>query len=413
MMGTQRRPPKKRTQEKYVSKNPSATQERSTKKALSILLISEFSVDDWKGGGEKRYYELARQFIAKGHTVTWLCMRTPQHQSPYILDGIRIIPCGPQISNPPHRSILDFIRYATAIVHHLWHSSYDVIDCQTYMPLLGAYPIAKIRRLNLVATIHDVSTASADQWVQHSAVASLVERFIDTLNYNKVVTVSKSVRKLLIAPPYNVPEDRITAIHNGVNLQDIDAIPPQKKTKDIIYVGRLIEHKHVEDIIAIVEELQCTCMIVGEGPQEKHLKDLVRQRKLGKFITFTGRLAKYDDVIVRIKQAKVLVLPSTREGFGLVLADANACGVPVAAYRVPGVIDVVEHDKNGILVRPRDVSSLAKGVEEILGSEKLQKKMGQYGRRKVEENFTWDLAADRLLACYRAGMQRGDEDNTR
>ncbi|NDC62962.1 MAG: glycosyltransferase [Planctomycetia bacterium] len=119
-------------------------------------------------------------------------------------------------------------------------------------------------------------------------------------------------------------------------------------------------------------------------------------------VEFCGSLADHAAVIGRMKSAGVLALPSTREGFGLVLAEAMACGTPCIAYDVPAVREVLADGEAGVLVPPRDVIGLAAACDRLLDDAAERKRLIAAGRRRVAECFADETFAGGMLAAYGA-----------
>jgi glycosyltransferase involved in cell wall biosynthesis len=117
-------------------------------------------------------------------------------------------------------------------------------------------------------------------------------------------------------------------------------------------------------------------------------------------VEFCGNIPDHAAVISRMKSAGVLVLPSTREGFGLVLAEAMACGTPCVAYDVPAVREVLADGEAGVLVAPRAVAGLARAIDRLLDDAAERERLISAGRRQVAEYFAADRFAEGMLAVY-------------
>jgi len=370
---------------------------------MRILIVSDFFVPHYNGGGERRYFEIARRLVEMGHEVDVVSMKiqgVPHHE---VIDGIHVHHVGPKIRNPPVRKPPDFMRFMLAVFRWICRNDYDIIDAQTYSPLLPSLLAARLRGIPMVATIHDVSSPQGDQWLQSSGLASVLEGVLMRLPYDGVITVSRSTASALIEVYGRSPEG-IHIIPNGVDLELIDSTPPA--TGDyIIFVGRLAPHKHVDHLIDVFRSLSTEFSdlkleIIGDGVERNRLKRMARKYGISDRISFHHNL-RYREVISLIKGAKVLVLPSTREGFGMVLAEANACSVPVVAYRTGGVVEVINDGENGFLVEPCDRDSLRKKINLILSNTELRNNMGSKGRKIVEEKFVWDRIVSTLKNTYR------------
>jgi type III pantothenate kinase len=96
----------------------------------------------------------------------------------------------------------------------------------------------------------------------------------------------------------------------------------------------------------------------------------------------------------------VVAVPSHREGFGVACAEAMAHGRPVVASAVGGLLDLVVDGETGLLVPPRDVPALRSALERLLGDAGLRGRMGQAGRERIREHFTWPAVTDRTIEAY-------------
>lgn len=189
-----------------------------------------------------------------------------------------------------------------------------------------------------------------------------------------LIANSKSVGKKL--EKYN----RTEIIYNGVDLDRF--YPKNYKREGVTYIGALTKEKSVETLLKAWKN----AWIVGDGPERKNLE------KIGG-IYFGYR----KDVEEILNKSRVLVLPSKKEGFGVVLLEAMACGTPVIARDIPGVNEIVKNNYNGLLFK--EDSELKHLIEKILEDEDLREKIIQNGLETVK-NFTWKNTAEKVLKVY-------------
>lgn len=358
---------------------------------MKVAIVSEFSVSYFAGGGEQRYYELARQLVARGHDVTWVTMKQRDSPKRETIDGIRFRRIGPRIQSPPARSIPQFLSYMIALFFHFLTHQYDMVDAQTFSPLPPTWFACLLTGQRMLATIHDVAGTGGDQWT--TGGSGRLERFICRLPYKRIITVSEFVKRQLVKH-YDIPSERIAAVHNGIDTSVVERISAQKKTRDLIFVGRMVEHKHPEEFIKAVNGWNAA--MIGDGPLAERVKR--KARRAG--VEYLGRLASHEDVLREIKRSRVLVLPSTREGLGLVIAEAGACGVPTVAYRGTGVEDIIT-EKTGVLVAQRDVKALRKAVDGLLRDDARRKRMGTAMKKRVMQRFTNEQMAAGVEQVYK------------
>ena len=372
---------------------------------MKICILSDFFIPHYNGGGERRYFEIAKRLHNRGHAVDVLCMKIQGADEHEIIEGINVYHIGPVIKNPPYRNVFDFIHFIIAGFLWILKHDYDIIDAQTYVPLISGFFGAKLKGIPVIGTIHDVGSDNSDQWLMFSNLASFFEKFLVRLPYDEIITVSNQTKNALIQK-YGVKPERINVVYNGVDPDYIDSVDATEKyINSIIFVGRLAPHKHVDDLIKAVKLLKkdfddIHLKIIGNGIEKDNLTEVVNDLKFNNHVDFSSDL-EYNEVIREMKRSNILVLPSTREGFGMVLTEANACNIPVIAYKSGGVVEVIEDGMNGFLVEPRNINELSGKIRFLLENEEIAKEMGEYGRKKVEKLFNWEKIVDEITKSYK------------
>lgn len=386
---------------------------------MKILIISEMSTPHATGGGEVRYALLARQLAAAGHDVTWLSMKQRGAGADERIDGVRHRHRGPRISRPPERSLWAKLAFMATVLLYLLRHRHDVVDCQTYAPLPAAWLGCRLTRQVLVATIHDTAAAvgggSSDQWLSSvdQWLAAGVERRLYRLRYDHILTVGDAVRADLAGRwGVRVP---MTVVPNAVEIARIDSVSADAQACDLIFVARLVPHKHPEVFLRLAAALQrervaagrtpLRLKLVGEGPLADTVAALAADLGLGPSIIRMGLAESHTEVLAHIKSARVLVLPSTREGFGLVLAEAMACRVAVAAYGVPAVRETLGPALQEALVEPEDEAGLTALVGGLLDSPERLARQIALGRARVEACFDAPRFGAAVTAVYRTAIE--------
>ncbi len=187
-------------------------------------------------------------------------------------------------------------------------------------------------------------------------------------------------------------------------------VSPSDGRPSILFVGRLVERKGVSVLIEAVGRLQnrdARLVIVGEGPERSRLEALSRQTGVADRVEFRGKVS--DAELQRAYQrASAFVLPSvldTRgdtEGLGVVLLEAMNYGVPVVASRIGGIVDVVADRDSGLLVPAGDPTALAEALDGLFASPDEARRLGEGGRKRLREQFSWDAIVARWDALYRS-----------
>ena len=371
---------------------------------MKICIVCDFFIPHYHGGGERRYYEIAKRLVKKGHQVDVICMKIGGVTNQEEIEGINIHHIGPIIDKPPHRSSSNFINFIFAVFKWILTHNYDLIDAQAYSPLIPAFFGAKLKKTPIIGTIYDVSTDEDDQWIQSSKIADLAEKILVRFPYDKIITVSNETKKSLIKY-YGVQKNRVSVVYAGVDLELIDSVKVNEKYENtIIFVGRLVPHKHVDHLLKVVKSLKkdipnIKLIVVGNGAEKENLIKLTKEFEIGDNVKFLHDL-DYTELISEMKKSNVLALPSTREGFGMVLAEANACGIPVVAYASGGVVEVVEDGVNGFLVEPFDLENLEIEMKSLLKNSSKRNNLGENGRKLVEKSFIWNKIVKDILNVY-------------
>lgn len=199
-------------------------------------------------------------------------------------------------------------------------------------------------------------------------------------------------------------EYAISVITPGVKLEAFPPTKQQGKENVILYLGRVAKEKNIEALISAMPHIKsnCTLKIVGAGdalPQLKNLAKTVSANK--KEIIFTGRKKRVSKFY---SQAKVFILPSKYEAFGLVILEAMASGLPVIAFKPSKNIltasdEIISNGVDGFLVK--DSIELAEKVDLLLKDTPLRNKMGRNARKKAC-GFSWTEHAKKLLELPQA-----------
>jgi len=183
---------------------------------------------------------------------------------------------------------------------------------------------------------------------------------------------------------------------------------PRRRRK-VLFVGRLVERKGVPWLIRALKEIDCPFPveldIVGSGPEEEALHTLARELDLAGKVNFTGKISS-DKLNKYYSACDCFVLPAVvdsegnTEGLGVVLIEALSFRKPVVASALGGIVDVINHEKTGLLVPEKDSPALAAAITRVLTDEELARRLGEEGFRFVREYFNWDRIISRWIELY-------------
>lgn len=189
----------------------------------------------------------------------------------------------------------------------------------------------------------------------------------------KVVAVSEAVKVSLLTQ--GIRENNIAVINNGVCLENFSIL--QQSPLYFLYIGRLVHDKGVDVLLhAIATIKDVELIVVGDGPEKESLTKLAESLHISSRVFFKGPQRNPQTFL---KNALALVLPSRREGFGLVLVEALAAGVPVIATHVGGIVDIVSDDFNGLLVQEGDSEALAHAIQRLT-DEKIRIRLASHAQ---------------------------------
>lgn len=186
---------------------------------------------------------------------------------------------------------------------------------------------------------------------------------------------------------------RAEEIPHGVDVPD-ELPKPSAATPVVLFAGRLSPEKGVDVLVEAMRELDGVRLVVaGDGPQRRLVPDA-----LG-FVSSERLRELY-------REASMVVMPSRREGFGVVALEAMAHGLPVIGTRVGGLARLVEHERTGLLVEPDDPAALRAAIERLRDEPELRARLGAAGHRQARERYGWERVTDSVLELYRSVAAR-------
>ncbi len=361
----------------------------------------------YQGGIGNVAYHHALQLKARGYDVT---VFTPHYHSNKTkedsVDGIKVIRVVPFVS-------FGNAAYVPSMKKEL--AGFDTIFL--HYPFFGGAEFA----LSFV----NINKDSNLFVIYHMDVilSGWKERIVEWYTERYLTRILKAAKKIAVTSfdyakssfvrqYYEAHEDKFFEIPNGVDSRHF--VPGQKDPdilekydlqgkKVILFVGGLDRahyFKGVEFLLYAFRRVadRAKLMIIGRGDMLEYYRQMAYDFKISDRVVFcnnvsTALLPSY------YRTSDVVVLPSINasEAFGMVLIEAMACGKPVIASNMPGIRTVVEHERNGLLVEPKNSDNLSQALLEILSNEAIARSMGILGRKKVEEKYSWEKIGDLLV----------------
>lgn len=351
------------------------------------------------GGAEKATHEIGKRWVQKGHEVSLIAGHFGSSSPEEIIDGIRVKRLGGKYSIYP----LTFLYYLTRA-----RGNFDIVidEINTvpfFTPLYVEAPkVAFIHQLAANVLFEELPGPQAHFW--HVLEPRILRRY-----HRTPIVTSESTKQDLIY--LGLPAGNIHTIKYGV---DREVYRPGKKSGEpkILYVGRLKRFKGLHHLIQATKIVSkkvpnVKLEIIGSGDSAYEEELLALGRKLGLEGNLTFRQLTFDQglrhKVEAYQQAWVLACPSIREGFGLTVIEANACGTPAVASNVQGLRDTVSDQRTGLLVAPRDVSALSEALMKVLLDDGLRRELS---RQAVEWSgkFDWDETAGTMLGVIEATL---------
>jgi glycosyltransferase involved in cell wall biosynthesis len=367
------------------------------------------------GGLQNYAYNISKKMIEKGHKVTVLCSTRNNENSIEYIDGIKVIRQKPNfiLSNTPIRFDL-FVKMSTLVRKN----KFDLINAATPVPFYSdvASLVSKIYKIPFILTYHNdlikptFSLNLISNIYNHTlGVISLKLSFpIITSSpycYNESQFLNPFKDKLILIPP----AVNLDNYHVGKSFKPHDTYKISYSANIVLFVGQLSRthtHKGVDYLIRAFHDVlkakkDTYLIIVGKGDMIPTYQRLCEDLFISDKVIFPG-FVEEKELIEYYRGADIVVLPSTRvaEGFGMVLIEGGACGKPVIGTKVGGIQYVIKDGETGLLVPPKDPCTLANSILLLLKNEDLREKIGQRGRKLVEDNYSWDQITEMTENIY-------------
>jgi glycosyltransferase involved in cell wall biosynthesis len=366
---------------------------------MRVAFVSDAVYPFNKGGKEKRLHEIAVRLARAGHQVDVYTMKWWDGPRTLRVDGVAfhaITPLLPLYSGN-RRSTAQALLFGLATLRLLGRR-FDVLDVDSipYFPLFSGRLVAALRRRRMIATWHEVWGPA--YWLAYlgraGRLAAALERWAAAMPH-EVVAVSEQTRAAFTA---RLNADRpVWAVPLGVDFDRIAAAKPSDERVDVLFAGRLLENKRVDVLIRAIAVMHpdVRAVVVGEGPEREHLEALAVAHGVADRVRFAGFLDADDDLYALMKASAVFALPSVREGFGLVVLEANACGTPVVTVEHPdnGARHLVEDGANGY-VCGLDVHELAVALTKAIDNRNAMRADAYVRQRHADAD--WAQVADRI-----------------
>lgn len=341
------------------------------------------------GGAEIILLELARRLVNNGHTVTWFSRAFTHCQASEIIDGINVIRRGSK-----YTVYWEAYRYYS----RLTKKPDRVLDCINTICWQTPLYIPKKKRIAYVNQLaREVFFYELPPIIAH--LSYLLEP-LEYMSYKntRFVCYAKSVKQDITK--FGVNSNQIKIFPIGL---DHSRYKPAKKSIDplFVFVARLANMKRPEACIEAMSLVtrqykNAKLAIIGYGPLENYLAKKIQSLGLSANVFLVNKdnlffsENKKDMKVKLMQQAWALLLPSVKEGWGMVVTEAAACGTPSIVTHVTGLVDSVQDEKTGLVIPdPFSSKSLASAMHRIISDTPLRIRLSQNAEH-FAHTFSWD-----------------------
>ncbi len=368
---------------------------------LHILAINWRDIRNPEAGGaEVHLHEIMSRMVARGHTVTWVTTHFAGAAEEEIVDGIRVVRRGAWWNA---NFVLPAVARGVLRKSHVDLVVEDINKIPFFMPWRTRKPVlAVIPHLFGTTVFRETNPVFATYvWMWEALIPWAYRR-------SRFVAISPSTRDDLIHR--GVGADRIDVVLCGLDhgRYRLTATSSSSRARWVIHLGRLRKYKAVDTVLRAFVRVRrevpdARLLIVGGGPELASLQSLAKSLGLDD-VQFTQHLGA-DEVVDALNQSRVCLNASPKEGWGLTVVEANACGVPVVGSDRPGLRDSIHDDQTGFLVPYGDPDAFAKKTIALLTDDALWSRMSA-AALEWARSLTWERTADEMDAVFQKAARR-------
>ncbi len=288
---------------------------------------------------------------------------------------------------------------------------YDIVHAHWMIPqgLVAALTCTFSRRSVLVITSH-----GGDMFSLKGKLLTRLKQWA-TSRADQLTVVSSTMKTKAINLQLK-EETRVTVIPMGIDSHNTFIPPPPgTQRRGLLFVGRLVEKKGVEHLIAAMplvlkEHPDLHLSIVGHGPLFGNLQELCAKLGVTENVEFTGAVTN-QDIPRYLQRSAITVFPSIvtdsgdQEGTPVAVMEALACECATIVSDYPGARDIIEDGENGVLVDQKEPNQIAAAINHLLANPDIRKKLGAAGRQTVLRDYDWSVISAKFMTLFQALIQ--------
>jgi glycosyltransferase involved in cell wall biosynthesis len=344
---------------------------------MRICLVYDCLFPHTVGGAERWYRNLAERLARDGHEVTYLTLRQWARGADPDVPGVRVVIVGPRMklyAGPGRRKIAPPLIFGLGVLAHLLARGrrYDVVHTASfpYFSLLAAAAARPFERFGLVVDWHEVWTRT--YWEEYLGTAAgrvgwLVQRLCARVPQRAFCFSRLHAARLRAEGLRGAPQ-----VLEGEYVGRLEPAPPVEAEPLVVFAGRHIPEKRVPALVdafalAHAQRPELRLALYGDGPEFAEVGRRIAAHGLGEVAVQHGFVAA-GEVEAALTRATCMVLPSRREGYGLVVVEASACGTPsvVAADPDSAATELIAEGENGTVAATAAPEDLAAGIGRVV-----------------------------------------------
>ena len=342
---------------------------------MRIAIATEFVApegDGFFGGVDSRAIHLGKE-LSRRNEVHIFTSRQPGQGRTESYGDIQIHRLGEPRSFVQRGSFLSRLKFNRECVNEIAGIEPDVVEGSGFVSYQGSYLSGVACERPKMVTVHEVWQGEwkRNMGTLNGAVGSILERTYLKNPFDRYIAVSEFTKEKLI--DLGVESHRIGVVKNGIDREMFrqTTVDERYERPTIITVCRLVPYKKVDVLVRAVAALRSKypdvrLLVVGRGPEEAALRQLVQELGISGNVEFVGKVALMSELVRMLKRSHVFALPSIVEGFGMAVVEAMAAGTPYVASDIPPIREATGGGLGGRLFEPLDVNDLVNGLDEQL-----------------------------------------------
>ncbi|ORV49302.1 glycosyl transferase [Mycolicibacter engbaekii] len=367
------------------------------------------------GGQNVHVAELSAALARRGHDVEVYTRR----DNPDLPERVRTdrgytvvhVPVGPPLPMPKDELLQYMVGFGRYLDAQWERERPDIAHAHFWMSGIAAQLAAKRRRVPTVQTFHALGVVKRRHQGNRDTSPAERLRLEARVAEDATWVTAGCTDEVFELRRLGRDRLRISVVPCGV---DVDRFTPRgpvaarSARRRIVAVGRFVPRKGFDTLIAALPRLPSAELVIAGGPQRADLDAVPEVRRLlemaadlgvAERVSLCGSVAR-SDMPALLRSADVVACTPWYDPFGIVPLEAMACGVPVVASSVGGMLDTVVHDKTGLLIPPKDPAACANAIGAILGNPRAAEGFGAAGRERVRSRYSWDRIAGDTVRVY-------------